>query len=128
MRDTRIAAFAKWLRPRLEDEDVDGKPLPVAGRAALRVQEADGRVVVALGRSGSLELCVTTRRNTVVAYSLSTRTALTLAWFILWRWWALGLWCGAKERLWTWAVYRTKIAPPPHALPTPHVPPRHLAP
>ena len=43
-------------------------------------------------------------------YSLSLRheEARSLAWFILWHWWARGTWFGIKRRIWYWAL-RTKL-------------------
>src|SRR5260221_5806303 len=31
--------------------------------------------------------------------------ARQLAWFILWRWWVLGTWCGLRRKLWYWALH-----------------------
>jgi hypothetical protein len=37
---------------------------------------------------------------------LNGGTALHLAWFILWTWWARGTWFGLKRRIWYWGLRR----------------------
>lgn len=32
--------------------------------------------------------------------------ARRLAWFILWRWWVVGEWCGIRTALWFWLLRR----------------------
>ena len=34
----------------------------------------------------------------------SQKEARKLAWFILWRWWAVGTWFGLKRCIWYWAL------------------------
>jgi hypothetical protein len=40
--------------------------------------------------------------------ALRHEEARSLAWFIIWRWWARGTWFGLKRRIWYWAL-RTKL-------------------
>jgi hypothetical protein len=42
--------------------------------------------------------------RSITAFSMSPGTALRLAWFIVWRWWALATWCGLKSSLWRWSI------------------------
>jgi hypothetical protein len=43
-------------------------------------------------------------RKTFTVHSLSAKSALALAWHLLWGYWVRALWCGLKPRLWLWAV------------------------
>lgn len=94
---------AKRLVIWLEEKDADGNTTPPGARTGFREREVDGRELAVLPRGDAVDLYFATKRD-VVAFSCDPTTALNLAVWILWHWWAKALWFGWKLVWWTWAM------------------------
>lgn len=41
-----------------------------------------------------------------VSTQIDRRDVAGLVWFLVWRWWIVGEWCGVRRRVWYWALSR----------------------
>lgn len=71
------------------------------GGIGFRVQEADGSEFAVLTQGDSMEMY--RGKKVISSFSLSTETALRLAFWLIWSWWFKATWCGIKRRIWVWA-------------------------
>jgi hypothetical protein len=77
---------------------------PPSADLGLRVTERTGVEHVLISHGDSLQYVSGTDQQGYSVSVLEPRTALKLAWWILWRWWFRGLLFGAKLSAWQWAV------------------------
>jgi hypothetical protein len=96
--------LAELLCGVLVERDAGGELQPPAGALATRVHEADGRQLAIVSRGDVLDVYFVTRKGDPVTFSCSARSVLRLAWWLLWRYWVVGTWCGMKLSLWSWTV------------------------
>lgn len=92
--------IAKALRNML-GATFEGALLPPASTLGVQCKEVDGTDIVILTQGESVDFI--SGRDEYSIVSMSGRTALRLAWFLLWRYWLRGTWCGIKLHLWSWA-------------------------
>lgn len=84
-----------WLAKRILSGHMPG------GSMGFRVQEADGSEFAVLTQGDSMEMY--RGKKVISSFSLSTETALRLAWWLIWTWWAKATLFGIRKRMWTWA-------------------------
>jgi hypothetical protein len=98
---TRTERFAAWVSQRLVVRD--GNAIrPPSAKLAWSHLELDGSRLTVVSRGDAFDLFY--GRTRPVVLSITPKAALRLAWFILWRWWVLGTFCGLKTRLWNWSL------------------------
>ncbi len=95
------ASIARWLSKRIGIEK-DGLIRPPTSNLGIRLREPDESELVLLSEGDSFDLIAGKGEFTVI--QVTPKTAMKLAWFILWRWWVLGTWMGWKTSAWNWCV------------------------
>lgn len=82
---------------------LDGRAVrPPTALLAWSHREATGRRLTAISRGDAFDLYY--GRHSPVVLSIAPATALKLAWFLLWRWWIVGTFCGLKMQVWNSAL------------------------
>jgi hypothetical protein len=93
----------------LLDCDVRGEDTPPGGNLGIVVSEPDGTRLLVDGRGEEVGFWLVPAPG-VSAHPLlvpiSTANALRVAWFVLWRLWVRGLWCGLRLALYRRALRR----------------------
>jgi len=97
------ARLAARLVRRLSVETADDFHAPGHG-LAFYVRNENGRVTIVKARDGHFDVMGGRPPDNIVMHAVETRELLSIAWFVIWRWWVLGTWCGLKTRLWAWGV------------------------
>lgn len=97
-------AVANWVQRVLGVKREDGSLGIVTSDLGVRAQEADGRDVVLLSQGDGFDLVYGQKDGPYTVLQLSPSTLLKLAWFVLWRWWFRGTWCGWKLSAWQWSA------------------------
>lgn len=92
--------IADWLARKLAVTAPIGV-LPPGSDVIYRSEHRDGELSV-LGNGDSLTVVLGKTDFTLVR--IPPRAALQLGWFLLWRYWMRGTWCGLKLGLWYWAI------------------------
>ncbi len=95
---------ANKLQKRLSVKKPDGSLGIVSSDLGVRAKEPDGRDIVLLSQGDGFDLVYGTAEASYTVLQLSPQTVLKLAWFVLWRWWFRGTWCGWKLDAWQWTV------------------------
>lgn len=95
----RRRSIEEWAYDALGDEWC-GNTVPPGDRLGV---DLDCEQIAQTSNDG-FELWIGTRNEW--AWHCRKPDALRLAWFILWRWWAVGTWFGAKRAIWYWLLHR----------------------
>jgi len=76
--------------------------MPPGSDAHVRVTGREGEVTI-FGNGETVTVVAGHGDHFRVA-RVSPEDALSLGWFLIWRWWVRGTWCGLKLGLWRWAL------------------------
>lgn len=68
------------------------------------IRNSDGRITIVVADDGHFNVIAGRPPDNIVVHALESRQMLAVAWFVFWRWWVRGTWCGLKTRLWGWGV------------------------
>jgi len=96
--------FAKKLQEHLAVKHPDGSRGVVGSNIGVRAKEADGRDIALFSQGDGFDLVYGNSQGPYVVVQLSPETLLKLAWFVIWRWWFRGTWCGWKLSAWVWCT------------------------
>lgn len=75
---------------------------PPGADAQFRIAQPDGSEVTLISNGDSLTLITGKREFTT--QRITPPVAIRLGWFLLWRWWVRGTWCGLKLAAWYWSI------------------------
>jgi len=106
-----MAWLARWLVRLLCTKDIKGQLRPPGSGMGLARYEPDGTHVGVIARGDAVDLYY--GKDMVSSMSITPRTALDVAWFLLWTWWVKATWCGLRSRLFTWALLKAPVSKEP---------------